>query len=738
MTGAGEQIDSLRKQGLALMNGNRLEEAKVIYTRLVDLAPEDAEAWYMLSNINGKLGMIEEVGECCRRAIALRPDFSEAYVNLGHVYLMQEKPGEALAQYQAAARINPAVPAVYFNMGNILRDLGRPADAVENYRKAIHYAPSLAAAHNNLGTIHFAQGAFEEAATCFQAALALDPLSTLHLNNFGSACRTQEQFTKYLEFYRKSVTTLPDPSNARRGFIEIMDNINFPKHDAWLDSELQACFSLEDVDYRPLTYDAAQLLKIKHNIELYIADDQSTVEATIDKICSDNLFVLYLEKALNVDAALEIFITKVRRTLLNGYHKAHDNYASHLTLIRSLAHQAANNEYVFSLHAAEQRNVDELRSSLESYVPSGIDPDPDLEHKLCVFGMYDSLYSLSCREQLANMPRTSWSQQFIPLLDKTLTAFIEEERIKLDIDTIDSLEDQTSRLVQSQYEENPYPRWLTLPNFTRSNMRNTLTQLFPHFTPPAIVDGRIEVLIAGCGTGKQPILEALKHKDANILAVDISKSSLAYAVRMARRYGVANIRFVQGDILKLSSLRQRFPVIECSGVLHHMQDPLAGWKVLCGLLMKDGLMSIGLYSEIARQDLNVTRNAFKSAGLAATRDNVRKYRNDILMRIARGEISRSSLLNNDDFYSTSGCRDLLFHFQEHRFTIPQISKALADLDMKFIGFKFPAAKDSEVKNLYRDHFPEDPEMTNLSHWDQFERQYTNTFSFMYQFWCQKN
>ena len=195
---------------------------------------------------------------------------------------------------------------------------------------------------------------------------------------------------------------------------------------------------------------------------------------------------------------------------------------------------------------------------------------------------------------------------------------------------------------------------------------------------------------------------------------------------------------MQGDILKLSSLQQHFPMIECSGVLHHMQDPLSGWKVLCGLLMKGGLMSIGLYSEIARQDLNVTRNAFKCSNLPATRENIHMHRSDVLTRIARGDISRSSLLNNDDFYSTSGCRDLLFHVQEHRFTIPQISKALIELDLKFIGFIFPTAKDREVKNLYHRHFPEDREMTNLSHWDQLERQYPNTFSFMYQFWCQKN
>jgi Tfp pilus assembly protein PilF/ubiquinone/menaquinone biosynthesis C-methylase UbiE len=738
MNTANEQIDSLRKQGLALMNGNRLEEAKTVYTKIVDLAPEDAEAWYVLSNINGRLGRIEEVGECCRRAIALRPNFSGPYVNFGHVYLIQGKPDEALAHYQTAIKLNPGHPDVYFNIGNILREQGKPAEAIENYRKALHYSPRMAVAHNNLGTIYLDQGEFEEAATCFLAALILDPHSTIYPNNFGMACRTPSQFKNYMEYYRKAVETLSDPKSVRLGFIQILANNTLIEHDSWLDEELQACLALADIDYKPLTNDAAQLLKNKYNIRNYIADNDSIAQSAIERIASDRLFILYLEKVLNVDADLEIFLTKVRRTLLLDHRQGKELSDEIVTLICSLAHQSANNEYVFSLDAAEQRYVDELRGDIERTASSIDAPNPDLERKLCLFGMYDGLYSLSCRKQLGGIARTAWPEWFLPLLDKTLTFPLEEERIKPGIDSIGMIEDETSQLVQSQYEENPYPRWLSMPDLMKEEIKHHLKQLFPHFTPPPILHASIEILIAGCGTGRQPIHAALHFESVEVLAVDISKSSLAYAIRMARKYDAMNIRFMQGDILKLSSLNKRFPIIECIGVLHHMEDPLAGWEVLTNLLMEDGLMSIALYSDTARKDLNGPRNEFRSMGLAPNRENIRKYRSNILKRISQGAISRSSILNKFDFYSTSGCRDLLFHFQEHRFTIPQISEALIRLDMKFIGFVFPAAQARNIKNSYLSHFPEDREMTNLSNWDQFEKMYPNTFSEMYQFWCQKN
>ena len=43
-------------------------------------------------------------------------------------------------------------------------------------------------------------------------------------------------------------------------------------------------------------------------------------------------------------------------------------------------------------------------------------------------------------------------------------------------------------------------------------------------------------------------------------------------------------------------------------------------------------------------------------------------------------------IHNGDFYYTSGARDLLFHTQEHLFTIPKISKILKDFNLEFLGF----------------------------------------------------
>ena len=71
--------------------------------------------------------------------------------------------------------------------------------------------------------------------------------------------------------------------------------------------------------------------------------------------------------------------------------------------------------------------------------------------------------------------------------------------------------------------------------------------------------------------------------------------------RKAHELGLANIEHAQADILKLDSLDRRFDVIETAGVLHHLADPAAGWRLLLSLLRPNGLMFVGLYSALARR-----------------------------------------------------------------------------------------------------------------------------------------
>ena len=233
----------------------------------------------------------------------------------------------------------------------------------------------------------------------------------------------------------------------------------------------------------------------------------------------------------------------------------------------------------------------------------------------------------------------------------------------------------------------------------------------------------------GRGTGHGPIQLARAYPDSEILAVDLSLASLAYAARMTEQLGISNITYRQADILKLGDLDRRFAVVECSGVLHHLDDPMAGWRVLVNLLESDGLMQIALYSEKARSAVRAAREFTRSLKLPLTADGIRRCRHAI-MGLPDGHHGRE-IMRYADFFILDGCRDMIMHVQEHQFTLPRIQECLDQLGLQFVGFECTTT----TRNRFREMFPDSDADTKLEAWHQFEDVYPDTFIGMYAFWC---
>ncbi|HEU0096104.1 MAG TPA: class I SAM-dependent methyltransferase, partial [Rhizomicrobium sp.] len=268
-----------------------------------------------------------------------------------------------------------------------------------------------------------------------------------------------------------------------------------------------------------------------------------------------------------------------------------------------------------------------------------------------------------------------------------------------------------SRAVAAQYEENPYPRWVVAgPGWRVQDMA------------PA------DILIAGCGTGRNAIETAQAFPDARVLAVDLSRASLGHAARKSNEMRITNIEYAQADLLEMGNIDRRFDLIEAMGVLHHLADPQAGSQVLLSLLKPGGMMRIGLYSPVARRELDTARAELTAQGFPPTPDGIRAARRHLIQMPRFSEV-----VQRPDFFSISGCRDLLFHVQETYMPLPAIAAFLRENGLKVLGIDL----DAPVLLAYRKRFPRDAAAIDLDNWAAFEADHPSIFDGMIQFWVQR-
>jgi 2-polyprenyl-3-methyl-5-hydroxy-6-metoxy-1,4-benzoquinol methylase len=394
---------------------------------------------------------------------------------------------------------------------------------------------------------------------------------------------------------------------------------------------------------------------------------------------AEPLLLRLLEDTVIRDAELERIIVEARRRMRKE--------PLPLPVMVAIAHQCFNAEYVFDETPEERSHVDALR--------------PAEPNSYAVYAAYRPLSTLE------RVDRTGIESLARRQIDEPR----EEKRLAGTIASLGGTHDAVSLKVRTQYEENPYPRWMRTP-----------TSL-----DPAAPGAGARILIAGCGTGQHAVATALRHPTSTVLAVDLSLASLAYAKRKSAELGIASIEYRQGDILALDALEERFDLVECLGVLHHMADPFEGWRVLASLRKPQARMRIGLYSEAGRRQVVRARELIAARGFAPDADGIRAARAEL-----RKDPQLAQLARNEDFYSMSGCRDLVFHVHEHRFTLPQIESLIARLGLQFLGFEL--ADSGATLQRYRKRFPKDSTLVDLASWNLLEQEFPDTFSRMYQFW----
>ena len=147
-------------------------------------------------------------------------------------------------------------------------------------------------------------------------------------------------------------------------------------------------------------------------------------------------------------------------------------------------------------------------------------------------------------------------------------------------------------------------------------------------------------------------------------------------------------------------------------------------------MIAECFLKLGLYSELARQHIVEARKFINKNKFTDDIAGIRNFRE--LAKNNKDNISLQKLNDNYDFHTTSSLRDLVFHVQEHRFSLLKISRILKKYNLEFLGFT-----SKSLKKDYAKFYKNDEKNLSLKNWHEFETNYPNIFQSMYQFWVKK-
>ena len=744
----------------------KINIAQDLYNQVLEINPNHANASYNLAVLLDELGEQKKAIECYKKAIEVDPNYAAANNNLGAIYKELGENQKARDYYEKTIEINPNFVEAHNNLGVIHKDLGENQKAKSCYEKAIEINPNFAGAYNNLGTLFLYSEEYSKAKDCYKKAIEINPNFAGAYNNFGTLFLTLKNYQKARDYFEKAIKINPNVANTHRNlgitfvwtgeYLKALSSFDRVLQIDPTDEELAIhlsklfsdialnripninsinvkklflyLFKEENINHTNIVYNTKLTLissEDQNQLENEIYSDSLLSNKILQKLLKEELFHLLLQKSILSDAFLERLLTKIRLEILYVLtNSSKDILNKHFNFIISLAEQCWLNEYVYIQSEKENNEIKKLIYKIENNNEIN-------ELQISILGCYIPLCtSKIISEKLLNYE--SSNILFNDLINVQIKEPLREKELIKSIKSLDKIKDSTSIKVRNQYEEHPYPRW----RFTsRCKPRDYLKLLNAAIEPNKIKHNNKfnnpNILVAGCGTGSHPI-STTRYKNSNILAVDLSLTSLAYAKRKTEEFGIKNVEYMHADLLQLKKLNKKFDIIESAGVLHHMKDPIAGLKILLDLLEPHGHLRLGLYSEKARQFVVEARQLIKSKNYKNTSKDIKVFRQDILNKKVSQTMQKIRV--SKDFYSTSSVRDLLFHVQEHRFTIPQISKILDELDLKFLCFLTSTSIQKEFSEL----FPNDLKNSSLDNWHEFEKRKPDTFIAMYQFCIKKN
>lgn len=201
-------------QGLGQLSRDDYAKAAPLFEKAVAIDPEYAEAWYQAGYAYGMLGKHDLALDASKKAAQLRPRWSETYINIGASNYALKNFDDAVKAYMQAARLNPYKAEIQLSLGLSLNKLGRTDEEILAYKRAIELKPDFAGAFEYLGAAYFKRRDFSLSASAFEQLKTYKPDAKTY-NYLGESYFELGKLDESFEAFNSAVNFNPNFDQAR-------------------------------------------------------------------------------------------------------------------------------------------------------------------------------------------------------------------------------------------------------------------------------------------------------------------------------------------------------------------------------------------------------------------------------------------------------------------------------------------------------------------------------------------
>jgi len=207
-------VEAWANKGMALGHLGKYDEAIDSYDRALEIEPNYALALYNKGSALGNRGKFNEAIDSYDRALEIEPNYALAWSNKGVVFGNMGKYNEEIECYDRALEIEPNYALALYNKGSALGNRGKFNEAIECYYKALEIEPNNVEAWANKGSALGHLGKYDEAIECYDRALEIEPTYVLALRNKGVALGHLGKYDEAIECYDRALEIEPNNVEA--------------------------------------------------------------------------------------------------------------------------------------------------------------------------------------------------------------------------------------------------------------------------------------------------------------------------------------------------------------------------------------------------------------------------------------------------------------------------------------------------------------------------------------------